>query len=130
LSRQAVAILKKRQLRGEYVFGDDSIARGGPSFGFTGWSPARTKLAKRLPDVPDWWLHDIRRSLNTLGQSECGIQPHILDLCLSHVGIVQAGVRRHYNMHSYINEKRDALQRWADYIDTTLRPAPKLRLVS
>jgi hypothetical protein len=41
---------------------------------------------------------------------------------LSHVGIVQSGVRRHYNMHSYINEKRDALQKWADYIDTMLRP--------
>jgi integrase len=122
LSKQAVAILERRAPRrdSEYVFGEGEA-------GFSGWSNCKERLDKKLGDaVEPWQLHDFRRSLNTLGQSKCKLQPHILDACLSHVAFIQSGVRKHYNLYSYADEKRDALQCWADYLDSVIWPKPRL----
>jgi integrase len=122
LSKQALAILQRRAPRrdSDFVFGEGEGA-------FSGWSNCKERLDKRLgKDFEPFVLHDFRRSLNVLGQSECGIEPHILDLCLSHIAFVQSGVRKHYNLYAYSAEKRAALEKWGDYIEGLVHPKPQL----
>ena len=62
------------------------------------------------PSVPDWVVHDLRRSMAT-HMERIGIEPHIIEVCLGHTLKGIAATYRHY---SYLPEKERALQRWAD----------------
>jgi hypothetical protein len=65
------------------------LGRGDSAEGFAGWSGARTALEARLPKMPDWRLHDLRRAMAT-GMGELGVQPHIIEAAINrrsgHVG--------------------------------------------
>ena len=71
-------------------------------------------------------LHDFRRLASTVMHERLGIPPHVVEAVLAHVGH-QSGVAGIYNVASYIDEKRRALERWADYVDmvTTGKAAPE-----
>jgi integrase len=108
LSGPALAILRRRQRTGDYVFG-----RGK---GFQGWSAAREALDKAIAGPrPDWVLHDFRRLASTTMHDKLGIAPHIVERVLAHVGH-QGGVAGTYNRAEYLSEKRRALERWSDYV--------------
>lgn len=111
LSEPALAILNKRPKDGrEHVFG-----RG--MSGFQGWAWRRKDLDARLPGKrPDWVIHDLRRFASTTMHEKLGIQPHIVERVLAHVGH-QGGIAGTYNVADYIVEKRRALEKWADYVD-------------
>jgi integrase len=133
LPRQAVAVLAGRtRLEGrDLVFG----AGAGP---FWGWSQAKKRLdatiarhraeerlGRPLGDgeasaagdaLPPWVLHDLRRTLAT-GMNEIGVAPHVVEAVLNHVGGHKAGVAGVYNRAKYREEKRAALQRWADHVE-------------
>ena len=92
----------------DYVFGQ----RGG---GYSRWSFHTTALRSRLPDsVPAWRIHDLRRSAAT-HMAEIGIEPHIIEAVLNHVGH-KAGVAGTYNRARYTEPMRIALQRWAEHV--------------
>ncbi|MGB6394276.1 MAG: site-specific integrase [Bradyrhizobium sp.] len=109
LSPQAAAILARQSRRGEFVFGS---ARG-----FTVWSYSKAGLDARLDGVAPWRLHDLRRSVATLLGDKLGVLPHVVEAILNHVSGHKAGVAGVYNLAKYSDEVRDALTRWADYID-------------
>jgi integrase len=133
LPRQAAAILAGRtRLEGrELVFG----AGAGP---FWGWSQAKERLdaaiARRRAEerlgrplgdgeapaagdaLAPWTLHDLRRTLAT-GMNEIGVAPHVVEAVLNHVGGHKSGVAGVYNRAKYREEKRAALQRWADHVE-------------
>jgi integrase len=68
-------------------------------------------VAKRRK-IASWTLHDVRRSVAT-GMASLGVEPHVVDLILGH----RFGkITRTYNLGQYANEKKAALQRWADRI--------------
>jgi integrase len=119
LSEPALAILKTRQRNGrEHVFG-----RG--TSGFQGWSWRRKDLDDKIAGKrPDWVLHDLRRLASTTMHDKLGIQPHIVERVLAHVGH-QSGVAGTYNKAAYLGEKRRALERWAAHVTaiTTVEPA-------
>jgi integrase len=108
LSEPALDILRRRQRIGrEYVFGS---GQGG----FSGWSAARRALDARLGGTrPDWTLHDFRRMASTVMNGPLGVQPHVVEHVLAHA---QHGVAGTYNRWSYVEEKRAALELWADYV--------------
>jgi len=122
LSRQAKAILEhqpKRKGR-DFIFGIGEL-------GFSGWSDckarldqaslaARRKHSRKAKAMPDWRLHDLRRSCAT-GMAELGVQPHIIEAVLNHISGHKGGVAGIYNRAKYSDEMRSALQRWADYLD-------------
>jgi integrase len=122
LSTQARAILKAQSRRKgrNFLFG---LGKGG----FSGWSDCKerldqTILAKRggrAKPMLDWRLHDLRRTAAT-GMAELGIQPHIIEAVLNHVSGHKAGVAGIYNRARYAVEMRDALQRWADYVEALI----------
>jgi integrase len=118
LSEPALAILAKR------TRGDRNHVFGCGAGGFQGWSRCREDLDSRIAGPrPTWTLHDLRRSLSTAMHEKLGIAPHIVERVLAHVGH-QAGVAGRYNKSDYIDEKRRALERWAEYVDETILGAP------
>jgi len=45
------------------------------------------------------------------------VPPHVVEIILAHVGGHKSGVAGVYNKASYLDERRRALQRWADHIE-------------
>lgn len=66
-----------------------------------------------MADVPDFTVHDLRRTARTQ-LAELGIDPVVAERCLNHS---IKGVEGIYNRHGYFNERRDALNKWANLLD-------------
>jgi integrase len=77
-----------------------------------------TQLLKQLPE---WILHDLRRTAAT-GMAKLGIPPHVVDRVLNHVSGTIRGVAAIYNRHGYSEERKRALEAWAHYVETLIRP--------
>jgi integrase len=107
LSGLALAQLPPRREGMNSVFGK----LDGP---FSGWSKCKARLDARLAIAP-WDLHDLRRTVSTR-LHEAGVEPHIVEALLGHVGGHRAGVAGNYNRATYRRQKREALARWADLV--------------
>lgn len=59
-----------------------------------------------------WTLHDLRRTGAT-ALAAMGIGEHVTEKLLNHQPKVQRGVAGIYNRHSYLEERRAALEAWA-----------------
>jgi integrase len=76
------------------------------------WSALKTELDTRVTasnagePLANWTQHDIRRTCRTL-MSRAGVRP---DICERVLGHAIAGVAGVYDRHSYIDEKRHALE--------------------
>lgn len=46
-----------------------------------------------------------------------GVQPHIIEAVLNHKTGIVSGVAAVYNRYAYVDEKRQALERWAARVD-------------
>lgn len=87
---------------------------------FTAHSKGKEKIDKLLAkdsgnDVPNWRLHDLRRTLAT-GFQVLGIRFEVTEAVLNHLSGARAGVAGVYQRHHWTDEKRIALQAWADHI--------------
>jgi integrase len=137
LASAAVAIVEEREEGDsdrEFVFG-----RG--EGGFSGWSKSKARLDERLKEanggkaIPHWTLHDLRRTFATYAgggieahqlaklpkrdrelATGLGVQPHVVEAILNHVGAHKAGVAQVYNRSTYEREKRQALDLWASHL--------------
>ena len=109
ISTQVRAILERQPRNGEWVWGR----------AFTSWSVYKAKLDNRLNGMGEWKLHDLRRSAATM-MAELGVLPHIIEAILNHVSGHRAGVAGIYNRARYEGEMRQALERWAEHVQTIL----------
>ena len=65
--------------------------------------------------------HDLRRTVGTR-LAELRIAKEICDRVLNHAaGDVGS---KHYNLHDYFDEKREALTRWSRALSAIIAPAP------
>jgi integrase len=78
----------------------------------SGWSKAKARI-DRLSGVTDWVLHDLRRCISTW-MNESGTDPHTAEAVLRHVVKGVGGV---YNKASYLREKAEALDVWAEHVE-------------
>jgi integrase len=78
----------------------------------------RTNESTKVAPLPNWTLHDLRRTAKTL-MTRVGVRPDISERVLGHV---IAGVEGTYDRHSYADEKRDALEKLAAMIERILNP--------
>jgi len=78
------------------------------------------KMAAKLEPIPNWTLHDLRRTGKTL-MVRSGVRPDISERVLGHA---ITGVEGIYDRHSYADEKRDALEKLAAMIERILNPPP------
>lgn len=58
-------------------------------------------------------LHDIRRTVRT-GLARLKVPPHIAERCLNHA---QPGIVAAYDVHAYLDEKREAFSQWAAHLE-------------
>jgi integrase len=78
----------------------------------------RAKIGAKVEPIPNWTLHDLRRTAKTL-MARAGVRPDISERVLGHV---IAGVEGIYDRHSYADEKRDALEKLAAQVERILNP--------
>lgn len=69
--------------------------------------------AMRKQDIPDFTVHDFRRTART-HLSALGVTPYVAERCLNHA---VKGVEGIYNRHDFFDERKAALQAWADVLD-------------
>lgn len=109
LSNKAVAVLQAvPHVSSEYVF----PARSGLPLS------AFSKSKKTLDDksqVYDWCLHDLRRTFRSR-MASFGYQSEILERILNHT--YGSTLENTYNLYSYRSEKRQALEAWAQHIES------------
>jgi integrase len=88
----------------------------------SGFSKAKRRLdqavAKTGGTMAPWTIHDLRRSCAT-AMGRLGVPRFIVGKVLNHADRSVTGV---YDRHEYLDEKRQALERWAQYIDSLTRP--------
>jgi integrase len=114
-------------LRGtERIVGRDFVFGEGPSAGWQNWSAPKRKLdaainaahaARGEKPIPQWQLHDLRRSAVTHMIENRLALPHVVEACVNHVSGHKGGVAGVYNRALYADEKRAALHAWGSFID-------------
>ena len=106
LSAPALTILRARSRTGEAVFAP-----------FGSWTRGKARLDRKLAGaVAPWTLHDLRRTVSPIMHDRLDIAPHVVEAVLGHYGGHRAGVAGTYNYAAYTDQKRVALDKWADLL--------------
>jgi integrase len=101
-----------------YVF---TTTGGAPISGF---SKAKPRLddtiskARGGDALAPWVIHDLRRTAAT-EMGRLGVSRFIIGKVLNHADRSVTGI---YDRHAYLQEKRHALETWAQHLDTLTRP--------
>jgi integrase len=66
-------------------------------------------------NMPSWRLHDLRRTTAS-GMARLGISLPVIEKVLNHSSGSFAGIVGVYQRHSFAEEKRKALEAWANYV--------------
>ena len=77
---------------------------------------------ERDPDavpLPDWRLHDLRRTAAT-GMQRLGVRLEVTEAVLGHVSGSHAGIVGIYQRHSFEHEAREAVALWAAHVQRLL----------
>ncbi|CAN5618962.1 site-specific integrase [soil metagenome] len=95
--------------------------------GFTAYSKGKNKLDELIAadgggPLPQWRLHDLRRTLAT-GFQRLGVRFEVTEAVLNHVGGSRSGVAGIYQRHDWRDEKREALRIWSGHISKILATA-------
>src|SRR5262249_27265245 len=76
---------------------------------------------EKVKAFPRWTYHDLRRTAATW-MAKNGVPPHVLAAILNHTPGSQQGITSIYNRFRYTEERRSALQAWADYVLSLTEP--------
>jgi integrase len=98
--------------------GENPFVFAGRGNGCHNISQSKRPFDRKLPKMPRWTLHDLRRTARSL-MSRAGIRPDIAERVMGHA---VEGVEGVYDRHSYRDEKADALARLAALIDGIVHP--------
>jgi integrase len=103
---------------GAYVFTTTGGER--PVSGFSRSKARIEKLADG--EIPQWGLHDLRRTCAS-GMARLGVPSDHIGRVLNHApkGVTATT----YDRHTYLPEKRRALELWAAYVDGLFQPEDK-----
>jgi integrase len=93
----------------------------------SGFSKAKADLDERVSadlkkarrsSLGRWTIHDLRRTCAT-GMGALGVDPFVIGRVLNHADRTVTGI---YNRHSYLAEKKAALDKWADHVVAATKP--------
>jgi integrase len=74
---------------------------------------ARCQERMKKLEIAEFTLHDLRRTCRT-GLARLKIAPHIAERVLNHA---QETIPGTYDVHDYLEEKREALDKWASHLE-------------
>jgi integrase len=118
------AHLPARGNRGDYLF-----STTGGEVPLSGFSKFKPKLVKKINalrkregrgPIANFTPHDLRRTANTF-MIPAGVSAEVADRLLGHV---QPGMRGVYNRWAYRDEKADAIEKLAAYVEHLVQPTP------
>ena len=75
------------------------------------------------PGTLHWVFHDIRRTVAS-GMARLGVNLPVIEKCINHVGGSFGGIVGIYQRHSFADEKRSAMQAWANFVESLVTDAP------
>jgi integrase len=119
LPQMARDLIAAQPHNGRYVF-----STSGGIAPVSGWSRAKRRVDAAAA-IPAWVIHDLRRTCST-GMAEIGVPPHVVEAVLNHISGAKAGVAGTYNRAAYAAEKKEALERWADHLETIVSGLQKV----
>jgi len=79
--------------------------------------------------LPSWRIHDIRRTVAT-GFQKMGICFEVTEAVLNFVSGARGGIAGVYQRHDWKDEKRAALEAWAQHVEALAQPQSKNNVVS
>jgi integrase len=120
LSDRAVAVIGAQPRSGRFVFSKSGVTPVGD------FSSQKRRLDD-LCGVSHWRLHDLRRTMVS-GMASLGVAPHVADRILNHVAGTISGVAAVYQRHEFMDERRDALERWGVYVEGLLAEGEVIEL--
>ena len=117
LPKMALDIINARPKLSDNVY---VFAAGRGDGHFNGFSKAKALFDAKLPIMPQWQTHDLRRTSRSL-LSRANVRPDIAEKVLGHV---PQGVEATYDRHDYVDQKTDALKRLAALIEEIVNGTP------
>jgi integrase len=116
LTPRMIAILEELPKLG----GDCVFSTSGGELPISLGSKIKDRLDAELKFGESWQNHDLRRSIRS-GLAELGVSDVVAEAVLAHR---QPGILAVYNKHPYLDERRDALERWGDVVDPPSNVTP------
>jgi integrase len=107
---RAIILAQARIENCDYVFSTTGHSS------YSGFSKFKRALDSKTWIAMPWRMHDIRRTVAS-GMAALGSSPHVVEAVLNHASGTVSGIAAVYNRYRYENEKRIALQMWADHVD-------------
>jgi integrase len=96
----------------------------------SGYSKGKRRLAALLPpDMPEWRLHDIRRTVAS-SMARLGVNLPVIEKVLNHSSGSFAGIVGVYQKHEFSEEKRRALDAWGAFITDLVSNRSRRNVVS
>jgi len=121
ITKQIRAALKAMpRFKGEYILTSTAGKRPMQNF-----ADVKGKLDV-ASGVSGWTFHDLRRTAAS-NMARLKIQPHIIEAVLNHKSGTVSGVAAVYNRYSYLDEKREALERWGAEVARIVAGKPARR---
>lgn len=119
LAPAAQALIKKvKRIEGcPYVFTTNGKTP------ISGWSKFKRRLDEVLTEknegetLTPWRLHDLRHTVVTHMDEVLKVREQVIEAVVNHVSGTKAGIKGRYNHATYLEERREAVERWAMYID-------------
>jgi integrase len=128
LSGPAVEILEGLPRFGDLVFptrvGTPISSFSKPKARLDASMTAQLREAAGKPDavLPEWTLHDLRRTAATVMVERLKTAPHVVDRVLNHQSGAIRGVARIYIRGEYADERKAALEALGHWIESLVRP--------
>lgn len=106
------------RISGRFIF---SINGENPINGF---GKNKDRLDALLPsDMAAWIIHDLRRSVAS-GMAKLGVSLPVIEKILNHVSGSFSGIVAVYQRHDFADEKRKALEAWANHVAAVVADNP------
>jgi len=87
-----------------------------PARAFNGWGKSKKRLDE-MTELENWTIHDLRRTFAT-NHARLGTPIHIVEKLLNHVSGSLAGVAGIYNRYSYMDEMKEACERYESWLES------------
>ena len=118
LSDAAIAVIKtvnRAKSRDDFVFTTTGVSA------VSGFSRAKRRLDEKIKELKGeplehWTFHDLRRTAAT-GLEKLHFPLPVTEAVLNHISGSKGGIVGIYQRYEYTDEKREALDKWAEHVE-------------
>lgn len=82
----------------------------------SGFSYAKRRIDRLLPDLPEWNIHDLRRTAAT-AMEMIGIDLRVIEACLNHKSGTKRGLIKTYQTFRFSDRKAPALEKYSEFLE-------------